>query len=158
MSALFKAGNYNQLVVKNINETYDVVRSLRHEAYKTSKNERYLISSNDSDPPLEEVLNLVLQIPKKKKIQLQKNLKPKRLYKVLKREPVAKELLLPKKASQLMSILLEKEPIEKEYKKVLTELNVMLGKSNERIKGVLSNRTSDAKKLNSMLKVSYGVM
>jgi hypothetical protein len=158
MFELIKVANYDPLVLKNINETYDVVSCLCHEAYKASKNKHHPKLSNYSDPPLEEMLNLVFQTPRKNIVQLQKKLKPKRLYKVLNREPVAKELILPKKASQLMSILLKKDPDETEYKKVLIELNVMLGKSNETLKAGHSNRNNDIERLNPMLKVCYGTI
>lgn len=152
------SSHYDEKTMISIRETYDVVKVLHKEAYRTTTNPQSTkkwkffnrnknrtnnesISSNDGDnppsfsciqeqPPIEHVLEIIPQISQRRLDKIKQSIHPNRFYKILNREPVAHELVVPKKATELLKILLDSEINEihqkEEYTKVLKELNALL--------------------------------
>ncbi len=155
---MFTVGKYNTDTIQKVNSRYDVLKNLQEVALESSKNEQHLFSYSDPLlPSLEEVLEVVSSIPKKPLNKLRKRMKPNELCTILKREPVAHELVLPNKATELMNILLDDNPNQNEYNDVLSELNVMLGKVGGGISsGSIGKKKSyNTDRLNAFLEVSY---
>mmetsp|Transcript_15916 Transcript_15916/g.20205 ORF Transcript_15916/g.20205 Transcript_15916/m.20205 type:complete len:173 (+) Transcript_15916:111-629(+) len=169
---MFPVGRYKVDTVREINSRYDVLRNLQLASLGGSSKENRGRDGNDDDlvfsdplqPPLEEVLDVVASIPGKELKKLKKKMKPIELCTILKRQPVAQERALPKKAGELLSILLddphrsnnpdEQENRRNEYRKVLLELNIMLGKVGAGDVSILK-KGNDTERLKSFLNVVH---
>ena len=162
MFELFSLGQYDTQTIMEIYEAYDIVKKIRNEInYDSTQNEPSLLLfySDEMTPPLEDIRDIIAKIPKRRLRRLKKKMTtPKKLAKILKREPVARELTLPKKTSQLMNIILNKGSTnqDEEYRKAINELNAMLGKSTtSNCERELSTKCKASNKLDLMVNFSH---
>ncbi len=165
---MFPVGKYSIDTIRDVHSRYDVLKNLQQLSFECTKNEQHLFYSDPLLPSLEEVLEVVSSIPKKplNTNKLRKEMKPNKLCTILKREPVAQELVLPKKATELMTILLNDDNPDEAgaYKIVLSELNIMLGKVEGDGNGISSGlmvknrKIGNNERLNSLLEISHRAM